>query len=254
MKAQDVGELTFLAIQSSPKRLVLKGCSFLPDQSKVFIKKRGRIVALPRAARRKVYRLPRGYKFFACEQNEEGQSVLYAKRSGDGELDTFALTEDDFPKASSSSSSIPDANCKEFPGSIFKPCICADEVPSDIKFRPSLAACGGDAAAILTGSFASSFSVVLRDSQNRDRWPLSGYNGCSAAEVELGLNKCSAFKCQRTIRTAGQFTCCFGEPGRSSIMAPATRMTIKLKDLPTATTDPLLRVCLPGFDPVKNLN
>lgn len=149
---------------------------------------------------------------------------------------------------------VPTAKCKEFPGSRFANCICASETPKNIKFRPSYDACGGDAAAILSGSFAASYSVVLRDSQNRDRWPASGYGGCSAAQVEAGLNKCSAFKCQSVKRVAGAQVCCFGEPGTSPIMAGATRMTIKLRDIPGSKLDPLVRVCLPGFDPTENLN
>lgn len=154
---------------------------------------------------------------------------------------------------------IPEAKCKEFPGSIFKPCICAGEVPKTVKYRPSVDVCGGDAAAILSGQFASSYSVVLRDSQNRDRWPASGYNGCNAAEVEAGLNRCSAFKCQKTIkrknaRGKNETVCCFGESGFNPILAGATRMTIKLRDIPNASNDPLVRVCLNDFDADVNLN
>lgn len=156
---------------------------------------------------------------------------------------------------------IPAATCKEFPGSIFKPCICSNKVPKGIKFRPSLKECGGDAAAILSGAYVSSYSVVLRDSQNRDRFPPQGYNGCTPAEVEKGLSKCSAFKCQKVIRTksssvlkGAQQICCFGEPGTSSILQGATRMTIKLQDIPNSSADPLVRVCLKDFDPDKPLN
>lgn len=164
------------------------------------------------------------------------------------------------PGTSLSDVRVPEANCKEFPGSIFKPCICDDEVPRAIKYRPSLGICGGDAAAILQGGYSSSYSVVLRDSQNRDRWPASGYNGCNEAEVEEGLAKCSAFKCQKVVRRRNpktrrrEFICCFGEPGTSSILAPATRMTIKLRDIPGSSEDPLVRVCLNGFDADVPLN
>ena len=154
---------------------------------------------------------------------------------------------------------IPEARCKEFPGSIFKPCICSSVVPKGIKYRPSLDACGGDAAAILSGQFSSSYSVVLRDSQNRDRWPASGYNGCSDSEVEDGLNKCSAFKCQRLFtrknaRGRNEKVCCFGESGFHPILGGATRLTIKLRDIPGSTNDPLVRACLNDFDPDVNLN
>ena len=154
---------------------------------------------------------------------------------------------------------IPQATCKEFPSSIFQPCICDFKVPKTIKYRPSLNECGGDAAAILGGQFGNSYSVGLRDNQNRDRWPASGYQGCSAAEVEAGLNKCSAFKCQKVIRRKdsrgrNEQVCCFGERGSSPIMAAASRMTIKLRDIPSATNDPLVRVCLQDFEPTVKLN
>lgn len=153
------------------------------------------------------------------------------------------------------------ANCKEFAASVFKPCVCPKKVPVTIKYRPAVEECGGKAAAILSGSYTTSYSVVLRDNQNRDRWPASGYHGCSAAEVELGLNKCSAFKCQKVLRknissvqSGPQQICCFGEPGTSKIMRGATRMTIKLKDDPTSGNDPLVRICLQDFSPHKDLN
>lgn len=233
---------------------MLRNCQLFDGVRKVLIKKGGRVVSLPATKKRKSYRLPERYSFFNCSQNQDGDFVIYAKTAEDSEIVEYAFSEESFPETDGSNSVIPEANCKEFPGSIFKPCICASEVPEDIKFRPSYSSCGGDAAAILEGKFASSFSIALRDSQNRDRWPASGYNGCSDAEVDAGLAKCSAFKCQSTIRTPKQFVCCFGEPGNSSIMAPATRLTIKLKDIPGSTADPLLRVCLPDFDPVYNLN
>ena len=156
---------------------------------------------------------------------------------------------------------IPDAKCKEFAGSIFKPCVCSSQVPKEIKYRPSLKECGGRAAAGLFGAYANSYSVVLRDNQNRDRWPATGYNGCSAREVAAGLNKCSAFKCQKVVKTSSsslgqgsQQICCFGESGASKILAGATRMTVKLRDDPSSGTDPLVRVCLNNFSPSSALN
>lgn len=156
---------------------------------------------------------------------------------------------------------VPEARCKEFKQSVFKPCICSQEVPRRIKYRPTLRECGGRSAAILFGEFANSFSVVLRDNQNRDRWPARGYNGCTAEETEAGLNKCSAFKCQDVLRVSSssagngsQQICCFGERASSPIMRGATRMTIKLRDIPGSGTDPLLRVCLNQFNPRLPLN
>jgi len=156
--------------------------------------------------------------------------------------------------ANAQSSTFPEATCKELKNSIFKPCICYDRTPKLIQYRPTLAACGGKAAAILNGGLADSFSVVLRDKMNRDRWPASGYHGCSAKQVEAGLNKCSAFKCQKVIQKNDQQVCCFGETGSSKILAGATRMTLKLRDLPNSKFDPLLRVCLNKFSPKLNLN
>lgn len=150
---------------------------------------------------------------------------------------------------------LPEAKCKEFRNSIFRPCICANDVPTTIQYRPALASCGGNAAAILGGSFATAFSVVLRDNQNRDRWPASNYNNCSAAETALGLNKCSAFKCQSILKgPAGEQICCFGEPGFSKILRRASRMTIKFRDVPNAGNDPLARICLRKFSSRLNLN
>lgn len=155
----------------------------------------------------------------------------------------------------------PEAKCKEFAKSVFKPCICPSKVPATIQFRPSLKECKGKAAAILSGNVAKSYSVVLRDKQNRDRWPASGYHSCSAAETELGLNKCSAFKCQKVLRVSSssvkegsQQICCFGEAGTSPIMKGATRMTIKLRDIPDSNQDPLIRVCLNNFSVKQDLN
>lgn len=148
---------------------------------------------------------------------------------------------------------IPAARCNE---SVFKPCICPSVVPKDIKFRPRLAACGGKAAVILSGEWASSYSVVLRDRLNRDRYPSSGYNGCTAAEAggEAPPNRCSAFKVQKKIRNKRNVTHCFGNRGSDKILAKATRLTIKLEDVPGSSLDPLARVCLQNFSTKVNLN
>lgn len=156
---------------------------------------------------------------------------------------------------------IPVAKCKEFANSVFKPCICNKKAPASIKYRPALEECGGKAAAILTRGYSNSFSVVLRDKQNRDRWPASGYNGCTKKEVDEGLSKCSAFKCQKVIKTNSssvytgkQQICCFGEAGTTKIMRGATRLTIKIRDVPGSNLDPLVRVCLKDFSPLNDLN
>ncbi len=148
---------------------------------------------------------------------------------------------------------IPAARCNE---SVFKPCICPAAVPVDIKFRPRLAACGGKAAVILENDWASSYSVVLRDRLNRDRYPSSGYNGCSVSEAggEAPPNKCSAFKVQKKIRSDGKVIHCFGNKGSDKILAKATRLTIKLEDVPGSSLDPLARICLRNFSAKVDLN
>lgn len=152
-----------------------------------------------------------------------------------------------------SAQEIPEARCNE---SVFKPCICASDVPPEIKYRPKFARCGGKAAVILEDEWADSFSVVLRDRLNRDRYPASGYNGCTLEEASgvAPPARCSAFKCQKTIRRNNRYTCCFGDRGRDRILAKASRMTIKLKDVPGSSADPLARVCLKDFSPRKRLN
>lgn len=148
---------------------------------------------------------------------------------------------------------IPPARCNE---SVFKPCTCPSVVPKQIKFRPKLAACGNKAAVILEKEWANSYSVVLRDRLNRDRYPSSGYNGCSAAEAGgvAPPNKCSAFKVQKKIRSKGKVTHCFGNRGTDKILAKATRLTIKIKDVPGSSLDPLARICLKDFSTKVKLN
>lgn len=143
---------------------------------------------------------------------------------------------------------LPQATCNE---SVFKPCICNEDVPVDIKYRTSHPLCNNRAAAILKGDFKESFSIVLRDRLNRDRVAPIGFNNCSQAEIDAGLNKCSIFKAQKTIRTATRTIHCFGLPG--VLMSKATRMTIKLADRPNSSDDPLVRVCLDG-NGTNNLN
>jgi hypothetical protein len=148
---------------------------------------------------------------------------------------------------------LPPARCNE---SVFKPCICAKSVPTEVKYRPRLAECGGKAAVILEGEWAQAFSVVFRDRQNRDRYPSFGYNGCTAAEAGgvAPPNRCSAFKVQKKIREEGRVIHCFGNKGSDKILAKASRLTVKLKDVPTSSTDPLARICLNGFSAKRPLN
>lgn len=143
---------------------------------------------------------------------------------------------------------LPAATCNE---SVFKPCICAGQVPDEIIYRKNYGACNNRAAAILKGDFKDSFSIVLRDKLNRDRVAPPGYNNCSQWEIDLGLAKCSVFKAQKVIRTNSKTVHCFGLPG--ALLSKATRMTIKLADRPDSSDDPLVRVCL-NPNGTKNLN
>ena len=145
-----------------------------------------------------------------------------------------------------------EANCN---GGRFAPCVCVNDVPKQIRYAPKFRACGGKAAAILQGKYKGIFSVALRDSENSDREP-PNFGNCSQAERDAGEAKCSAYKVQRRFRTEflrkKAVVHCFGLPGKHTAMKKARRLTIKLKNLPNSTNDPLLRVCLKRGD--KSLN
>lgn len=133
----------------------------------------------------------------------------------------------------------------------FKPCVCASDVPSIVQYRPSVRECGRKAAIILSGKYKDVFSVVVRDKENKDRWPVNGINGCTPYETNvIALNKCSAFKAQKVIQvenSAGDASVhCLGASGYSTLFKRVTRMTAKIADVPNATTDPLARWCLLG--------
>lgn len=134
----------------------------------------------------------------------------------------------------------------------FKRCVCAPDVPSTVRYRPALEECGGNAAAFLGGNLEDAFSIVVRDSQNRDRWPPSGFNGCSAelADSESPPNSCSAFKVQFAfpIVGAGIRVHCFGASGYSDLFRDVVRVTIKLSDDPFSNDDEIERYCLAGPD------
>lgn len=136
----------------------------------------------------------------------------------------------------------------------FKRCVCPEAVPSSVRYRPSVVECNGNAAAILSGRLLRAFSIVVRDSQNRDRWPEagSGYGGCSfsTANGDAPPNACSAFKTQSRFLAADETieVNCFGESGYSPLFADATRLTIKLTDDPFSNDDQLERYCLSGPD------
>ncbi len=144
-------------------------------------------------------------------------------------------------------------------GGLFKPCVCSRDVPIDVQYRPSVKECGGNAGVMLYGKYLSVFSVVLRDRENRDRWPVSGYNGCSFALANSSAPpaRCSAFKVQGKVRvgagTADEgLLHCFGDDGYSGLMRNVVRVTAKLRDIPGSSGDPLERWCLNG--PSSELN
>lgn len=142
-------------------------------------------------------------------------------------------------------------------GGRFKPCVCASDVTKLVQYRPSVTECGGRAGVVKSGRYMSAFSVVVRDRDNRDRWPVNGANGCTPYETNvLALNKCSVFKVQKIIKLSdpkGDAELhCLGASGYSRLFKNVTRMTIKLADIPNSTKDPLARLCLSG--PTKPLN
>jgi hypothetical protein len=142
-------------------------------------------------------------------------------------------------------------------GGLFKPCVCPKDVPSIVQYRPAIAECGGKAGIVLSGKYKDVFSVVVRDRENKDRWPTTGINGCTAYERDvLALNKCSAFKMQKMIEvedSRGDASVhCLGASGYSTLFKRVVRMTAKLADIPNSTADPLARWCLKG--PVEPLN
>lgn len=139
----------------------------------------------------------------------------------------------------------------------FAPCVCWYDVAREMRYRPSVRECGGSAAVILSGKYLSVFSVVVRDSENRDRWPTSGYGGCSYYERDvLGLNQCSAFKVQKKIRLnsdrGDSIVHCLGASGYAKLFNRVVRVTAKLSDAPDSNKDPLVRWCLRRSD--KQLN
>jgi hypothetical protein len=134
--------------------------------------------------------------------------------------------------------------------------VCPKDVPRSVLYRPSFVACGNKAAIILRGDFLESFSVVLRDSLNRDRWPAagSGYGGCSQALADSAAppRSCSAFKAssEYTDIVGGRMSrvICFPESGDSPLYSDVRRMTIKV----TNSAADLRRFCLNG--PTNRLN
>lgn len=139
-------------------------------------------------------------------------------------------------------------------GGRFKPCVCAADVTKLVQYRPSIAQCGKRAGVVLSGKYLSSFSVVVRDRENRDRWPLEfpttgrGFGGCNLAQAKAGLARCSAYKVQKIIKVTNENgnaeVHCLGQSGYAPLMKGISRITIKLDDIPGSNADPLERLCL----------
>jgi len=151
-----------------------------------------------------------------------------------------------------------EAKVKYCQGGRFKPCVCWQNVSKDVSYRPKYAKCGGKAAILTRGKYLGIFSAVVRDRENRDRWPVSGFNGCS---VELSTSEappttCSAFKAQKVFmeqtEIGPQKVTCLGAPGTSPLFRNVVRITAKIADIPNSTNDPLARWCLRS--PRLNLN
>jgi hypothetical protein len=138
----------------------------------------------------------------------------------------------------------------------FKRCVCPTDVPSSLRYRPALVECNGNAAILLDGEYFGAFSVVVRDSQNRDRWPVSGFGGCSydLANSDSPPNRCSAFKVQDKFTTPDGTAVvhCFGASGYSELFKDVVRATIKNSDDPNSSNDDIDRLCLVSGD--KPLN
>jgi hypothetical protein len=136
-------------------------------------------------------------------------------------------------------------------GGAFRPCVCPRDVTKLVQYRPAVRECNNNAAIILSGRYLTAYSAVVRDWENKDRWPVEGINGCSAFERDtLGLNKCSAFKVQDVVNVEDEAADaeihCLGASGYSALFRRVSRITIKLRDVPGSNTDPLERLCLAG--------
>jgi hypothetical protein len=142
-------------------------------------------------------------------------------------------------------------------GGAFKPCVCPKDVTKLVQYRPAVKECNGRAAIILSGKYLNAYSAVVRDFENKDRWPPQGINGCSVFERDtLGLNKCSAFKVQEVLPIENEIADaeihCLGASGYSTLFRKVSRITIKLADIPGSNNDPLVRLCLAGSTEALN--
>lgn len=144
---------------------------------------------------------------------------------------------------------LPKGKTKYCHGGRFQPCVCYQYVSRAMKYRPAVEECGGDAGILFGKKYTGIYSAVVRDGENRDRWPETGFGGCTPYERDtLGLNKCSAFKVQDIIKVKDgkepYALHCLGASGYSTLFKKVTRITVKLSDRPDSNDDPLVRWCL----------
>lgn len=147
----------------------------------------------------------------------------------------------DFTEIALAASPTPEVKAPEFcQFGRFEPCVCWQVVPETVSYKPAEPACRGNAAVITRGNFLNVFSVVVRDKENRDRWP----------NPNCETNSCSVFKTQkkfvRTVRGVKEKVWCLGAPGRSSLFKNVVRITIKVSDKinPKTGLKDLRRFCL----------
>ena len=134
-------------------------------------------------------------------------------------------------------------------------CVCPADVTTLVQYRPSIQQCGKNAGIIVSGRYMNMFSAVVRDKEDRDRWPAKGVNGCSKSQVDAGLGKCSVFKVQKVISVdnadGDAEVHCLGASGYSALFRNVVRITIK-PPRGTSTTDVhtegsrIERLCLYG--------
>ena len=147
-------------------------------------------------------------------------------------------------------------------GGRFAPCVCWQDVPRSIQYRPTdercfLSSYPGDqqnyvASIQLTGEFKNIFSVVVRDVENADRSPYEP-KLCTREEFEAGERECSRWKVQLIKETAKSSLHCLGASGFSKVFKRIRRMTIKVTDTVDETGQKdIRRFCLKG--PAKTLN
>lgn len=117
---------------------------------------------------------------------------------------------------------------------------CKQQVPAEIKYRPSLFECNGNAAVLLAGRYRNAYSVVLRrNGQFNDRDPNN---------TSCGSNRCSPYKVQKRIEIAEHQINCLGDTGYSAKMQLANRISIKYSALVTNANDESQfdQFCLPS--------